>query len=439
MVQMTQRELDKLKLRSRQFAFQRNMFFDTHDEKGELVSDLSEEQWKERVISDLEKIDAFEKWLIFHDSDVNDDGTEKGLHCHGILKFKNPKMVSGLCNELTLQSRNVDAIKKDSGAYRYLLHITDNALRAKKHLYSLDELMCWVNNEKMDDMNKREMYSEYCRGKEKDTEKMTQNEIVNEVKYLLNKGDMFYNDVQSYLQMRFGEVDGTLLFLRHTKEFDIAVEERYKKRIADKEKGRRTLDTIYISGGSGIGKTYFADELSEYIARMNNYNEDEFFAHAPAVQENGKFYMLDEYNGEQILTLNDIDGYHLSYDEFKTRFEPTAKKAPSVPNRYKNKKFIADICFITYSKSVYEWAESIISDGCRYESDRDNVRKQVLRRIPYWVELNDSDVKVKKFNQTNLKYETIKTFNKNQAEREEDSEDIFDYIASLTTLYRGKK
>ena len=144
--------------------------------------------------------------------------------------------------------------------------------------------------------------------------------------------------------------------------------------------------------------------------------------------------MLEEYNGEPVLILNDIDGSHFSYDEFKTRFEPTAKKAPSVPNRYKNKKFIADLCLITYSKGLLEWSRTIIDDGLRYESDRNNVAKQVLRRIGYWVELNNDDVVIKKFNSEEVRYDKIKVFKMTVEERRDNLEEIFEYLSKFTTL-----
>ena len=432
-------EKDRLaKVRTRQYSVQRNMEYDIHDENKVLLRDLTPEEWKKEVIRDFENIDALEKWLIFHDSDLDEHGRKKGLHAHGILYFKNPKKLSALCKEFNVQSRNVQEVKKGSGAFRYLLHITDTALREKKYIYSFDDLMVWVKNERIYDTDARELYSERCKGKEINRLNGKKEEVIKDLASRVLRGDMFYNEISDVLQEEFGVVDGDYIFLRNLETFDNAKKQRFMKRVREKERSPRKLDTIFISGESGIGKTYFADELSIYMAKMNKYDENEFYQHSSAANNNGSaYYMLEEYNGEPVLVMNDIAGNEFSYDEFKTRFETTARKAPSVPNRYKNKKFIADVCLITYAKSVYSWADSIIYDGVRLGELRESVEKQVFRRIPYWVSLEQDRVVIKKFNLELNDYEVIKEFNQKLSDRLENGMDeIFDYVASLTSLYK---
>lgn len=431
-------EEERQKERVRTFSFQRNKEYDANSEN-EIFKDISDEDWKKLVIEDIEKADGVEKWLIFHDKDVDENGIEKKLHCHGIIRMKEAKTIRSIVKKINTQARNTKKVRYDSMAYRYLTHISDKALQNEKYVYNIEELMCWEKGKLLDKKDTRALYTKRCKGKEKDESKETLKETKARYKNSVNKGKLTKQEVQELLEEEFGEEKGTEIYLSMVKQLDLAIEERYNTKIANKKKSSHKLDTIYISGKSGVGKTAFADEFGEYLAKMNNIKASEFYVSTPVAEENGKFYMLDNYHGEDMVIMNDIDGSIFSYEEFKTRFEVTAKNAANVGNRYKNKSLIADVIVMTYSHSVYDWAREIINDGLRKENtDVGNIRKQVYRRIPIWVELETDNVVIKKYNEDTEKYEQIKKFEITQEERRKNQDEISDYLGSLTRLYRNK-
>ena len=78
----------------RRFCVQRSFYFDTHDKDGNLLENApTETEWKESILKlwlDFDNLSLDENLIIFHDKDLNEDGTEKGLHAHCVPHFRNP-------------------------------------------------------------------------------------------------------------------------------------------------------------------------------------------------------------------------------------------------------------------------------------------------------------------------------------------------------------
>ena len=133
--------------RFRKFAGQRNYQYETHDANGNKVSNETEEEWRERVIrewSDLDGLGLSDNAFIFHDKDVNEDGTSKGLHAHCVATFKDGKSQSSAFKALGCSSMQncKPVIKSKVGAYRYLCHLTDEAMNQKKYIYDWHDVIC---------------------------------------------------------------------------------------------------------------------------------------------------------------------------------------------------------------------------------------------------------------------------------------------------------
>ena len=76
--------------RFRRFDVQRNYQFETHDKNGNQTSDITESNWRVKVISEMRSLfdsGVVEVMYAFHDKDVNNDGTSKGLHVHMAVSY----------------------------------------------------------------------------------------------------------------------------------------------------------------------------------------------------------------------------------------------------------------------------------------------------------------------------------------------------------------
>lgn len=128
----------------RNYSAQRSYSYDSHDADGNF-NGMTEEQWK----ADIRKawapknLKASLVVLIFHDKDVNDDGTPKGLHVHAVIRFKEG-ISHGTAMKRTGCSRDKDCKnieeKNKPKAFRYLLHITEQAIDDGKFIYSERDL-----------------------------------------------------------------------------------------------------------------------------------------------------------------------------------------------------------------------------------------------------------------------------------------------------------
>ena len=123
--------------RVRPYTMQRNYAYESHDADGKF-NGLTEEQWKQQICDEWtsDNLKADYVCFIFHDKDKDDHGSPKPLHVHGCVYFKNPTSQSQAV-ELTGCSSdlNCKAINNKSQAYRYLLHITEQAIADEKHVY----------------------------------------------------------------------------------------------------------------------------------------------------------------------------------------------------------------------------------------------------------------------------------------------------------------
>lgn len=125
--------------RYRSYAAQRSYEYDSQ------LTGETKDEWKSRIKAEwtLENLSAISIILIFHDNDVDENGVPKGLHVHAVINFKESQTQSNAVRLTKCSNeRNCEGVHDKVGAYRYLLHATDNALNAKKHVYDADKAIC---------------------------------------------------------------------------------------------------------------------------------------------------------------------------------------------------------------------------------------------------------------------------------------------------------
>lgn len=127
---------------SRNYTMQRNYEFDTHDENG--ISDgRTIEEWMDDIRKDWSpsKLKAKYIYLIFHKDDTDDNGMLKGVHVHGYANFTET-ISQSVAIERTgcSSSKNCEEVRSKSNALRYMLHITEKAIKEEKYIYGEDKI-----------------------------------------------------------------------------------------------------------------------------------------------------------------------------------------------------------------------------------------------------------------------------------------------------------
>lgn len=177
---------------SHNYTIQRNYKYESYDENGNFLG-ITEDEWKDKIRDEwtCDNLKANYVVYIFHDKDIDEHGAKKDLHVHGCVNFKNSisksnaVLLSGCSTE-----KNCSIISKKANAYRYLLHITDSAIKAKKHIYDEDCLELSIDKGKTFDYKKAIQNSEK-EDDEKHGEKLIQQTIDNIVNGVYGDGNPF--------------------------------------------------------------------------------------------------------------------------------------------------------------------------------------------------------------------------------------------------------
>lgn len=163
------------------YTIQRNYKYESHDKDGNF-NGLTEDEWKNRIREEwtCDRLKANYVVFIFHDKDVDENGIPKELHVHGCVNFENSIPQSNARKLAGCSSdKNCAPIgRKKSQAYRYLLHITEKAIKDKKYIYGEECLECSVAKGKTFDYKKNIQASE-TEENEKDDRKLLQRIIEN--------------------------------------------------------------------------------------------------------------------------------------------------------------------------------------------------------------------------------------------------------------------
>lgn len=148
--------------RKRNYTFQRNYKFESHDKDGNF-NGLTEDAWRQKILQEwtCDNLKANHITLIFHDKCVEENGMKKDLHVHACAHFKDAiTQTEAIKRSGCSSEKNCKAINNKSQAYRYLLHITEKAIAAGKHIYGEDELIIDVAKNKKFDFHKAIQASE---------------------------------------------------------------------------------------------------------------------------------------------------------------------------------------------------------------------------------------------------------------------------------------
>lgn len=308
------------------------------------------------LLDEWTKTLEFNYWFVEHNADdVNDN-----KHYHIVLKF-NVKKDQAIPFK-TLKNKfpygKIESAKNIKNCIQYLIHYND----LSKKQYSWEDIYTNVDEVEM------------AKYKVK-----TSSVVEQEVEYyidLIDKGI-----IREYNQ--YVEIPNNI-WARNKTVIKNSLE-HYIGRIAMEK--NRSIRVVFMSGGTGTGKTTFAKKYCEVSNKsycLSSSSNDP----------------MQDYKGEDVLIFDDLRDTEFTFTDLLKILDNHTNS--TVKSRYRNKVFIGDTIIITSYKPLCDWYFNVDVEA----------KKQLYRRIKeqFQFETGNKIIKAFQFNDQYKRYDLIKTF-----------------------------
>ena len=350
----------------RTYTITLNYEYDIHDEEGNITSDLTQEQWREKI-EYLIAFNVSEKgWCAyaFHDKDILDDGLPKPLHVHILIHFENSRYKNAVMKMFNV-SREANCQKVDSitGAARYLTHRTYQAMNDKKFQYNFEEVQT-INCD----------YTQLItdRADKKNSQK-TIDETLTYLSGEISQGNLYWLTARELLIDEFGEVEGIKHWNKWSRTFEKNFKEHIQSKAEDFKLNGRDLTTFFIWGDSEVGKTWLAKCMALCVSERLHM--------VPASGRNKTFDIAGMYDGERASIWNEVSGQELSNKEFLDRFDPKTYSPSN--SRGKDKHCLSEYFFMTSTDPLEEVISHLMPNEQIEEFPLKKIKRhEINRRIP---------------------------------------------------------
>lgn len=424
------------KIRSRLFFGQRNYEYETHtlnEETNEKIktSEETESEWKQRILEELFSISDYNYLaLIFHDRDIKDieHNELKGLHCHFVIRFDNPRSYDSILELTRCQERNFQRSTNQGAILRYLTHTTPEAMRDEKTRYNVSEIYLktdpnkeFLKGEELEVWYRTKIKANLGR-KEADT-KVT--DFVADLAYRLSIGEFKPHTAREKLISEFGNEFGQSIFRKEKKKFQEDYNDFLDSKKRDMLLNGKELSTIYIEGPSEVGKSVFAQDLANSINLSFNRDILDTYLASKHNKSSGTWDWISKYKDEFVTIFNDLDANLFSFTDFLGTFEQ--KILVDVSSRYKDKTWFSEYAIITKSSDIDEFVNKLCYSEIREDnkSEHQNIRYQVQRRINLIVKIEKNKLTLSQFNKLGVlkikkifEYDSINDFWHKQIRKE---------------------
>lgn len=286
-----------------------------------------------------------ECYAIVHDKDKKTDGLfalkdeKKAPHIHIALRFKEGMNtganIDSISKNVGIEPQFIERPKKGRYAWDNMLAYLIHAKDSEKHQYHPLEVYTYAG------MKYKDVY-------EKSKDRWARGKVIKEVTVTPEDYKYVKNEVLEGRMTRddfFDTKKGQLVYAEYKQKLDNlfqVVTEAKVKKIMELIKGGDIEFTCYfITGKSGTGKTRFAHALADKIKQKAKEDFDERWEIVDAAATNA----VDDYNGEEILILDDLRGTAMTTSDWLKLLDPHNIATASA--RYKNKRVMARTIIIT--------------------------------------------------------------------------------------------
>ena len=294
---------------------------------------------------------------------------KKAEHIHFLFKFEKGASLNRIALAVGVEPQYLEKLKSGRYGYdnclAYLVHAKDES----KYQYKPDEVVT-VKGENYSSVYHRCMET-WVRGRATKKAKETDLSIDWLIEKILSgeitKSNILLTD------------DYYTIYGQHKRKVNEALEtagERKSYRtIAELELGNFKKTVLYINADSGVGKTQYSKKLIKLLQSIaNKFGEN--WDYCVTASTNA----FDEYNGQDILFLDDIKGDSLTVSDWLKLLDPYMISPISA--RYHNKMGSAKVIIITNTKEPLSFFEQA-------KGNNGEDLGQFVRRIDYLIQIED--------------------------------------------------
>lgn len=335
----------------------------------------------EMIIKNLESNDIIVKegYIIKHDRDkvstwdsekMKNSIENKTEHIHALLKFEKGASLTKIALAIGVEPQYLEKLKSGRYGYdnclAYLVHAKDES----KHQYQPDEVVT-VKGEDYTSVYHRNMET-WVKGRA--TKKAKETNL--SVDWLIEKilsGEITKSNIML-------TDDYYAIYGQHKRKInealDTAGERKSYRTVAELEAGKFKKTVLFITAKSGVGKTQYS---KKFICLLQNVALK--FGQTWDFCVTASTNAFDEYNGQEILFLDDIRGDSLSVSDWLKLLDPYMISPISA--RYHNKMGSAKVIIITNTKEPIRF----------FEQAKGNIEEdlgQFIRRTDYLIEISDT-------------------------------------------------
>ncbi|HEL0222782.1 TPA: hypothetical protein TUD04_000913 [Streptococcus equi subsp. zooepidemicus] len=334
---------------------------------------LTEDDFKKSVekrIKELCKNDDDIYYLIFHDKDINEDGTPKCLHVHFVIIFKNPHTYQSVYKSLQIsRQENLEFVRSSIKACRYLTHRNERNMAQGKFPYNVDEVIQSPNgnyiNSIMGEIKKHT--------KEQSEDGSEVDEYCLDLSYQISSDGLLPLEAKKALFEQFTQRTAQKAWNSNKRIFEENRQEYISKEFERMSRGERNHNGIYIHGLGNSGKSFLARLIAEQHDRLG--------AHTPSINKK-RFDLGSGYKGQKTMIINEFDAScGMAYRELFQILEPNS--ANQLSSRFKDTYIINDLTIITNSETYWDWVDAWFPKKKEYH--------QLMRRIRYIVKMYHDD------------------------------------------------
>lgn len=316
------------------------------------------------------------------DSQINDYKEEpKGKHVHFLIKFERGDTINSLAIYCGIEPQYLEIAKSGRYGYDNLLAYLIHSKDTDKYQYKPTEVVTIAGPQYMDIYSDR--HEAWIRGKATKQANLAKKDIDYVISEIINgnisKQQLLLTDnlylVYSQNKRKINEA------------FDTYGELKSARTKSALEQGLFRKTIIFLYGESGVGKTVLSKRIINVLKKVAFDKTNERWESCVTAAKNS----FDEYNGEEILFMDDVRGAALSASDWLKLLDPYSISPISA--RYHNKSGSAKVIIIT---------SSVDPDKFFYSCENSNGESfsQFRRRIDYLLEIHDSN-KVDDSNDTN--------------------------------------
>ena len=318
---------------------------------------------EEHIKEFLKRYDCIEYFYILHANDKNELGDIEQPHYHICMRYTTESSFSFKVVKKDFPFGMIQVGRHWNSMIQYLIHKNDK----KKTPHEASEIVTNVDSATL----KFYLESEY-----KDPKKIEQETLDELLQMILNglsKKEyyvMLDSDREKYLPIHKKHANKINEFFKIQKTL-----------FAEKAK-KRDIQTVFIEGSAGSGKTAYAISLAEsqgltyYVSGSSND-------------------IMEGYDNEDVLIIDDGRSSTFKFSDFLKIIDPHVSTA--IQSRYNNKTFVGKMIIITSYVPLYEWYKKhTFGDGIDKDFNGSSAREQLNRRIQTVIKVDKEEIKVYK-------------------------------------------